>query len=91
MIEKQRRQNTGNHPDPLAGAMEADAALLWLAQNENLEISHGYEDEDDYGSWRVHSVNGGINDREWTLVARGRTPLEALKVARTKLEGRRHA
>lgn len=62
---------------------EAREAWTWLSKNTNLELDHRYEDEDDDGgTWRVHRVNGGVNDREWTLVAKGRTPLEAVQRAR---------
>lgn len=60
---------------------------VWLAKNTNLELDHRYLDEDDDGgTWRVHSVNGGVNDREWTLVAQGRSPLEAIQSARAALK-----
>lgn len=31
--------------------------------------------------WHVHSVNGGRNDRQWNVVARGETPSEAVTAA----------
>lgn len=63
---------------------EARETWAWLAKNTNLELDHRYEDEDDDGgTWRVHRVNGGVNDREWTLVSKGRTPLEAVQRAAT--------
>ncbi|KQY96413.1 hypothetical protein ASD25_00545 [Brevundimonas sp. Root1423] len=58
-------------------------ALDWLAQNINCEIDFGYDDseEGDPGCWRVHRVNGGINDREWTLIGQGATPTDAILTA----------
>lgn len=56
--------------------------LTWLASRTNLELDHGAEDEEADAYWRIHSVNGGVNDREWTLVAIGRTPAEAIRNAR---------
>lgn len=57
--------------------------LTWLAGRTNLELDHGAEDEEADAYWRIHSVNGGVNDREWTLVAIGRTPAEAIRNARS--------
>ncbi len=34
---------------------------------------------------RFHFVNGSVNDREWTLVGIGRTPIEAIRNARASL------
>lgn len=59
--------------------------LTWLAGRTNLELDHGAEDEEADAYWRIHSVNGGVNDREWTLVAIGRTPAEAIRNARLAL------
>lgn len=39
-------------------------------------------------AWHVHSVNGGRNDREWTVVAIGETPSEAIRAALSKDGGR---
>lgn len=64
--------------------MTAAEALDWLAARPNCELSHGYDDPEDEGSWRVHRVNGGVNDREWTLVATGSTPLYAIQAAAEK-------
>ena len=59
-----------------------EVVLEWLKDHENFELSYYrpcYGDDNDQDEeWRVHSVNGGINDREWTLVGRGLTPLAAL-------------
>lgn len=62
-------------------ASSAAEAMAWLAARPNYELSHGYDDPEDEGSWRVHRVNGGVNDREWTLVATGSTPLYAVRAA----------
>lgn len=46
--------------------------LSWLNTKTNFEISHDWPeggDESDEGVWKVHSVNGGRSDREWTLIA----------------------
>lgn len=64
-------------------AEKVEGAWSWLASNTNLELDHRYLDEDDHGgTWQVHRVNGNVNDREWTLVAQARTPLEAILAAR---------
>ena len=53
-----------------------------FAAHINWELSHGYPDgEEEDGCWLVHSVNGGRNDREWTLIGRGETPLDAALAA----------
>lgn len=46
--------------------------LSWLNTKTNFEISHDWPedgDESDEGVWKVHSVNGGRSDLEWTLIA----------------------
>lgn len=53
--------------------------LDWLATKTNYELSFDGWNED--STWNVHSVNGGRNDREWTLLATGGTPEEALRKA----------
>lgn len=68
-------------------AEKVEGAWSWLASNTNLELDHRYLDEDDHGgTWRVHRVNGNVNDREWTLVSQGRTPLDAVLAARAALK-----
>lgn len=68
-------------------ASMGDDGLTWLANNKNLELSWGELGDDlSEAGWRVHSCNGGINDREWKLVAVGETPQEAIALARTSLE-----
>ncbi len=68
-------------------AMEREVeAWGWLAQNSNLELTCGPVDGDlSTHEWQVHSVNGGYNDREWTLLATGNTPLAAVEAARAAL------
>lgn len=59
---------------------EPQTVLGWLATKTNYELSYsGWDNEDP--TWDVHSVNGGRNDREWTLLATGSTPEEALRKA----------
>ena len=68
--------------DALRGANDL---LTWLHGQEQLELSWEGEGDLSECSWRVHSVTGGINDREWRLIATGDTPAEALANARTAL------
>lgn len=64
-------------------------ALDWLAGKTSLELHHHcpvYADDDDGAvEWRVTEVSGPINDREWTTVGRGATPIDALLDARATL------
>jgi hypothetical protein len=64
----------------------AQSDLEWFGTHMNLELFFympTYGDDDDLSEeWRVTSVNGGINDREWTIIGRGKTPAEALAAAR---------
>ena len=62
--------------DALRVAVEA-----WdeLAKRPSWEISFSGFDEED--GWSVHSVTGGVNDREWDELARADTPLEAVLAA----------
>lgn len=65
--------------DDLVGEMD------WLASNTNLELTWGELDGDMSDcAWRLHRVNGGYNDREWTLIATGETPIAAIKQARMR-------
>jgi hypothetical protein len=60
--------------------------LQWLADNVGLELSWGELGDDlSEAGWRVYRQRGGINDREWDLVAIGSTPSEALHEARKAL------
>lgn len=49
-----------------------------LAKHTNWELSYRYPDEETEGEWQVHRVNGGVNDREWTLIGSGPIPSTAL-------------
>lgn len=55
--------------------------LDFLEKNTNYELlcTGGWGDEE--MSWNVYRVNGGRNDREWTLIGRGATPREAIDAA----------
>lgn len=65
-------------PPPSVGeGVRERVALDWLAKNTACEVSHDYDLDGD-GEWRVHRVNGGVNDREWTLIGKGATPLDAI-------------
>lgn len=60
-------------------------ALDWFGAHRNLELSFDHGDAEDYGNeWCVHRVNGGVNDREWTLVGSGSTPSAAISNAFAK-------
>ena len=65
--------------EPPRAAPDAEVDLLaWLGRNSSLQLSwEGWEDD----VWQVHQVNGGRSDREWTKIAEGNTPREALKAA----------
>jgi hypothetical protein len=65
----------------LAEERERREVWDWLSERINLELSFGTDDEEELGEWRVHSVNGGYNDREWTLIGTGVTPTDALRQA----------
>ena len=57
-----------------------DTVLLdWLQQNPQCEVSH--DGWDDPPMWRVHSVTGGRNDREWEEVGSGETVRKAIQAA----------
>lgn len=59
------------------------AALRAFGEHPSWELSFG--GEDDHAGWQVHSVNGGRNDREWTLLSGGHeTPLDAILAALSK-------
>jgi hypothetical protein len=63
-----------------------EAAWAWIAQNVGVELSWGDNANQDEGEavWRVHRRNGPGNDREWTLLAEGETPLAAVQAALTE-------
>jgi len=68
--------------EAVLASLEADeptAAWTWLAEHPEMELSHGEVDGDlSEVAWHVHAVHGGRNDREWTEIATGETPLEAV-------------
>lgn len=66
-------------PSPPAALPAGETPLAWLAEHKNCELSFSGWDED--SAWLLHSVNGGRNDREWTLLATGDTPEAALRKA----------
>lgn len=72
-----------DHMADRATAAEARAdRLVKFGQHKNWELSFCYLDgEEEDGCWAVHSVNGGRNDREWTLIGRGETPDDAILAA----------
>jgi hypothetical protein len=82
----------GARDDLLAEVTRLRAApqspLEWLAGHTNYELSFSGWDEDP--AWLVHSVNGGRNDREWTLLSTGSTPEEALRKAMARTVTRPH-
>ena len=56
--------------------------LFQFGQHKNWELDFGEIDNDSSDCcWRVHRVNGGYNDPEWTLIGQGETPLEAIEAA----------
>jgi hypothetical protein len=62
-----------------AGVAQADSLLSQLAGHSNWELTCGPVDGDlSTSAWQVHSVNGGYNDREWSLIGAGDTPALAL-------------
>lgn len=69
--------------EPAALGVTGETGLLkLLGQNQNFELSFDYGDEDEAGkNWCVRRVNGGVNDREWTLIGSGATPEAALTAA----------
>jgi hypothetical protein len=71
----------GASPVVPVGVSREEIALALLDANRNCELSHGCDHYDDDPEWRVHRVNGGRNDREWTLIGRGPTPADAIIAA----------
>jgi len=71
-----------------ARELEAVAVLEWLDRHCSLELVHyspaRCDDDDQAIEWRVFHVSGSINDREWTQIGAGQTPLEALQSAMAK-------
>lgn len=77
---------------PACGALPCDQgaalpveALEWFGSQRNLELyfhSPVYCDDDDQAEeWRVARKSGSINDREWTVIGNGETPVEAIVAA----------
>lgn len=60
-------------------------AIGWLESNTQCELSHRHDFAEDDPVWQVHAVNGGLNDREWTLIGEGETIVEAIDAARQAL------
>lgn len=57
-------------------------ALNWWATQTGVSVDCHYDGEpDDPSEWRAMRAHGGWNDREWTVIGRGATPLEALSAA----------
>lgn len=73
-----RADHDGEHSD--------EGLWSWLTEQRGLEVTFGWKEEEP-GEWQVHRVNGGVNDREWTLIASGETVLEAVRSARDLLQG----
>jgi len=66
---------------------ELEGAWDWLAKNLNFELDWDEVAEGE-AAWRVHRTSGNRNDREWTLISTGQTPLEAVQAARSVLNPR---
>jgi hypothetical protein len=72
---------------------EAAQLLDWFGKRTELDLKFEHELTFDMipptlrssgtpeSAWLVHQEHGGRNDREWTMVAMGQTPLEALREA----------
>ena len=57
-------------------------ALTWFDQNRGLSLEFDWSDADTDGlDWCVYREHGGINDREWDLVANAPTPQAAILAA----------
>jgi hypothetical protein len=72
-----------NPPTSSPGEAGADAMpsdlLTEFGKHVGWELSYaGWDDE---AEWQVHQVNGGRNDREWTLIGTGQTPAAAIRAA----------
>ena len=57
---------------------QAEGLLDEFAKHTNWELSFDGWDE---AVWQVHQVNGGRNDREWSCIATGDTPHDAISAA----------
>ena len=81
---------TRDRDELLAASLAIEGGSLEvLAKHKNWELSYGVHDGDDTepGCWHVHKVNGGRNDREWTLIGSGDTPEFAIAQAAAREEG----
>ncbi|WP_242137011.1 hypothetical protein [Sphingomonas sp. TREG-RG-20F-R18-01] len=71
-------------PAAIASGQTQDP-LDWLNKQHNVSLSYHYpwrcDDEDQDEEWRVTRENGGVNDREWTVIGTGKTAREALVAA----------
>jgi hypothetical protein len=66
----------------LVEAAREDAMLLDALAQPGFELSRSDDPEvDPELEWNVHCVSGGRNDREWTLIAEGWSPREAIRRA----------
>jgi hypothetical protein len=68
------------HPSQQAGT----DLLAEFGKHPGWELSSGYDEDDAF--WQVHRINGGVNDREWTLIGKGDTPSDAILAALKTVE-----
>lgn len=70
---------------PPAPADASGEVLAWFGTQHRLSLdfySPWFCDDDDQAQeWRVSKESGPRNDREWEIVGRGETPLEAMTAA----------
>lgn len=70
---------------PTLSEAAARELLNWFSHRPRLSLhyySPVYGDDDDQSTeWRVMRESGSINDREWEIVGRGQTILEAMQAA----------
>lgn len=63
--------------------------LTWFSGQVSLSLEHYspvYGDDDDQSrEWQVQKEDGGINDREWTIIGRGETAAQAITSARATM------
>jgi hypothetical protein len=63
---------------------EQVAALDEFGKHKNWELGFDgkvYWEDDNPDKWTVWQLTGGVNDREWTAIGRGDTPLKAIEAA----------
>lgn len=65
--------------------LQAETRLLSeFGKHVGWELTWGEIDNDlSDCAWRVHECSGGLNDREWRLLATGDTPTDAIRSALT--------